>query len=278
VDLIPTSHRVQAGTLGLHCLVWGRDADPAVLLVHGNGGHAHWWTPLIPALVPGWRVVVPELRGHGESDWPPEPAYHLDDLVGDLEVVRRTLAPGPVAVAGHSMGGRVALGYASRHAVRGLGLLDTYLGTVDDAIAERWRGRVAGRREGPSYRTREAALAAFRFVPDEPDVDPETIALLASHAVGERAPGAWTFRFDRAVLSLDGDRAGDLSALLAGLDCPVWLASGDRSWVKDRAERARLAASCPHVTPVVFPGGHHFLVGRPGEVGAALRRFLDGLA
>jgi pimeloyl-ACP methyl ester carboxylesterase len=277
VDLIPTSRRVQAGTLGLHCLVWGRDADPAALLVHGNGGHAHWWTPLIPALVPGWRVVVPELRGHGESDWPSEPAYHLDDLVGDLEAVRQALAPGPVAVAGHSMGGRVVLAYAARHAVRGLGLLDTYLGAVDDAIAERWRGRVAGRREGPTYPTRDAALAAFRFVPDEPDVAPETVALLASHAVRERAPGAWTFRFDRAVLSLDGDGAGDLCGLLAGLDCPVWLASGDRSWVKDRAERARLAASCPRVTPVVFPGGHHFLVGRPGEVGAALRRFLDGL-
>jgi pimeloyl-ACP methyl ester carboxylesterase len=108
-------------------------------------------------------------------------------------------------------------------------------------------------------------------------VDPGTVALLAAHAVRERAPGAWTFRFDRAVLSLDGDRAGDLAGLLAGLACPVWLASGARSWVKDRAERARLAAACPHVTPVVFPGGHHFLVGRPREVGAALRRFLDGL-
>lgn len=277
MDLKPISVRVAAGMLGLRCLVWGRDTDPAAILVHGNGGHAHWWTPLVPALVPGWRVVVPDLRGHGESDWPATPAYHLDDLVADLDAVRRALAPGSVVLAGHSMGGRAALAYAARHPVRGLALLDSHLGGVEPAIAARWRGRISGRREGPGYPTRAAALAAFRFVPDERDVAPETVALLAAHAVRERAPGEWTFRFDRAVLSLEGDGAGDVSGLLAAIACPVWLASGTRSWVMDAAERARMAAACPGATPAIFPGGHHFLVARPAEVGSALRRFLDGL-
>lgn len=275
--MTPASRRVRAGALGLRCLVWGRDTDATVLLVHGNGGHAHWWTPLVPALVPGWRVVVPDLRGHGESDWPAAPAYQLDDLLADLEAIRHTLAPGPIAIAGHSMGGRIALAYAARHPVRGLALVDTHLGGVEPAIAARWRGRVSGRRDGSSYPTRDAALAAFRFVPAERDVAPETVALLATHAIHERAPGAWTFRFDRAVLSLEGDGAGDLSGLLAGVECPVWLASGARSWVMDAAERARMAAARPGTTPAVFPGGHHFLVARPLEVGSALRRFLDGL-
>ncbi len=278
VGLTPASRRVDAAGLALRCLVWGRDADPTVVLVHGNGGHAHWWTPLVPALVPGWRVVVPDLRGHGESDWPAAPSYRLDDLLGDLEAIRRALAPGPVAIAGHSMGGRVALAYAARQPVRGLALLDTHLGGVDADIAARWRGRVAGRRAGTSHPTREAAIAAFRFVPDERDVPPETIALLAAHAVRERAPGDWTFRFDRAVLSLDGDGGGDLSGALAGVACPVWLASGARSWVMDAAERARMAAARPGSRPEVFPGGHHFLVAHPVAAGSALRRFLDGLA
>jgi pimeloyl-ACP methyl ester carboxylesterase len=277
VDLTPTSVRVAAGALGLRCLMWGRDDDPTALLVHGNGGHAHWWTPLVPALVPGWRLVVPDLRGHGESDWPATPAYRLDDLVADLDAVRNALAPGPVVLAGHSMGGRAALAYAAQHPVRGLALLDTHLGGVDAALAARWRGRVSGRRDGPGYPTRAAAMAAFRFVPDERNVAPETVALLAAHAIHERAPGEWTFRFDRAVLSLEGDGAGDVSRLLAGMACPVWLASGARSWVMDAAERARMAAACPGTTPEVFPGGHHFLVAHPREVGSALRCFLDGL-
>jgi pimeloyl-ACP methyl ester carboxylesterase len=177
------------------------------------------------------------------------------------------------------MGGRIALGYAARRpeGLRGLALLDSRLGNVDPALAARWRGRVAGGREGRGYPTRAAALEAFRFVPDEPGVAADTTALLAHHAIRERAPGDWTFRFDRAVLALDGDRAGDLSPLLARIECPVLLAAGERSWVLDAAERARLAAAQPAVTMAVFPGGHHFLVAYPVEVGAALRRFLDGL-
>src|SRR5262249_56754367 len=84
VDLNPTAVRVVAGALGLRCLVWGRDADPTVLLVHGNGGHAHWGTPLLPALLPGWRLVVPALRGHREGDWPTTPPYRPGGLVGGL--------------------------------------------------------------------------------------------------------------------------------------------------------------------------------------------------
>jgi len=275
----PASVVVQAGDLKLRCLVWGRDGAPTALLVHGNGGHAHWWTPLVPSLVPGWRLVVPDLRGHGESDWPRVPAYRLDDFADDLAAIHRTLAPGPAAVVGHSMGGRIALGFAVRHpqALRGLALLDSRLGDVDPALAARWRGRVEGARDGRGYPTAEAALAAFRFEPDEPDVPADVVALLARHAIRERGPGDWTFRFDRAVLSLDGDRAGDLSGLLARVDRPVLVAGGERSWVLDAGERARVAAARPGTAIEVFPGGHHFLVARPAEVGASLRRFLDAL-
>lgn len=275
----PESVVVRAGTLRLHCLVWGRDGDPTALLVHGNGGHAHWWAPLVPSLVPGWRLVAPDLRGHGESDWAEPPAYGLEDFADDLTAVRHALAPGPVALIGHSMGGRVALGHAARQPsnVRGLALLDSRLGAVDPALAARWRGRVSGQREGRGYAGRDAALAAFRFVPDEPGVAPEIVSLLAEHAVRERSPGEWTFRFDRAVLSLDGDGGGDLSKLLAALRCPVLLAAGAASLVLDEAERASLAAARPGTTIELFPGGHHFLVAQPAETGAALRRFLDGL-
>jgi pimeloyl-ACP methyl ester carboxylesterase len=275
----PGSIVVRAGAVRLRCLVWGRDGDPTALLVHGNGGHAHWWAPLVPALVPGWRLVAPDLRGHGESDWAEPPAYGLEDFADDLTAVRRALAPGPVALVGHSMGGRVALDHAARQPanVRGLALLDSRLGNVDPARAARWRGRVAGQRDGRGYAGRAAALAAFRFVPDESGVAPDIVALLAEHAVRERAPGEWTFRFDRAVLSLDGDGGGDLSELLAALRCPVLIAAGATSLVLDEAERASLAAARPDAAIEVFPGGHHFLVAKPVETGAALRRFLDGL-
>lgn len=275
--LAPETVRVDAAGLALRCLVWGRSGDPTAVLVHGNGGHAHWWDALVPALVPGWRLVAPDLRGHGESGWPEPPRYRIADFAADLGTVLDALAAGPVALVGHSMGGRVTAWYTAEHPerVRALVLLDSRMSVVDVADAARWRGSVAGTRQGRGHPTRAAAMAAFRFVPEERDVPAPVIAVLAHHAVVERGPGDWTFRFDRAVLALDGDGAGDLTERLGRIRCPTLVMAGADSWVMSAAERAAVAAAIPGADLQVFPGGHHFLVAHPAAAGAALRAFLD---
>ena len=277
--LVPTSVRVPTSGLALRCLVWGSESDPTALLLHGNGGHAHWWDALVPALVPGWRLVAPDLRGHGESDWAEPPRYRLEDFARDLTSVHDALAPGRMVLVGHSMGGRVAAWYGTTHPerVRGLVLLDSRMNRVRRKEAAGWRARVAGMRVGRGYATRDQALAAFRFVPDEVAVSPAIVADLAHHAIVERGPGDWTFRFDRAVLSLEGDGAGDLFPRLGRLSCPVLVMAGAASWIMDAAQRDAMTAAIPDCALRVFPGGHHFLVAQPGPVGLALRVFLDGL-
>lgn len=276
--LLPSSLRVPAGDLSLACLLWGRADDPTVVALHGNGAHAHWWDAVVPALVPGWRVVAPHLRGHGPSDRADPPAYTVADFASDLTAVLGALAPGPVVLVGHSMGGRVALWYASEHPerVRALALLDSRLTPVrrDEAMA--WRGSVAGRREGRTYPTRAAAIAAFRFVPDEPDVPSDVIANVAHHAVVERAPGEWTYRFDRAVLDPAGDGAGDLGARLRRIRCPLLVVAGAASpvFLTDDVTAARTNPRC---AVEVLPGGHHFLLAHAAAAGAVLRAFLDRL-
>ena len=232
-----------------------------------------------PRWCPGWRIIAPDLRGHGQSDWAEPPHYRLWDFIADLTALLGALAPGRVVLGGHSMGGRVAAWYAGAHPehVRGLVVLDARMGEVDPEMAARWRGSMVGKREGRGYPTREAALTAFRFVPDERGVAPAVIANLAHHAVVERAPGEWTFRFDRAVLALDGDGAGDLAPVLRRLRCPVLGLTGAESGVMAPAEREALVAAIPRCTVHVVPGGHHFLLTAPAAVGALVRAFLDGL-
>jgi pimeloyl-ACP methyl ester carboxylesterase len=278
---LPESIRWHARGLALHALVWGDATDPLALLVHGNGGHAHWWDPLVPALVPGWRLFVPDLRGHGESAWAETSGYRIQDFSDDLlsaPLLRgKAEAARPVVLVGHSMGGRAAAWLAIHHPerVRALVLLDTRLGGIEPSVAARFRGRIAGRRQGRVYASRAEAIAAFRFVPDERDVDQAVIADLAYHAVHERAPGEWTFRFDRAVLSLDGDGAGDLGPRLDRIRCPTLILNGARSWVMDADEAAMIAGRIRGCEIRTLAGGHHFLVARPREAGAALRAFLD---
>jgi len=278
--ILPGSAWVRAGSLDVHCLVWGDAGDPTAVLVHGNGGHAHWWDPLVPALVPGWRLVAPDLRGHGESAWPEPPAYRLGDLAADVDAVLDALAPGPVVLVGHSMGGRVTawLAAARRDRVRGLVLMDSRMRDLHPEAAAAWRASMAGKRHGRYYQTRAEAEAAFRFVPDEPGVPAAVVADLAHHAVVERMPGAWTYRFDRAVLGAEGDGGGDLSGLLGRIQCPTLVMAGAESWVMHADEREAITAAIPRATGRVFPGGHHFLLAHAGAVGAAVRAFLDSLS
>ena len=329
--LVPDSVYLRVGTMRLHCLLWGVSADPLAVLIHGNGGHAHWWDPIVRALVPGWRLIVPDLRGHGESDWAEPPRYRIEDFSADLlglldqlddsrqsavggrqsgigegkrqkgKMSRAAIRTPPevpvtghepratshgsratrhaprVVLIGHSMGGRVCAWIAMQHPerVRALALLDTRLGGVDAKTAPRDRGRIAGQRHGRGYGTCAEAIAAFRFVPDEPHVAPDIVADLALHAVYERGPGDWTFRFDRAVLALDGDGAGDLFPSLDRIRCPTLLVNGDRSWVMDAQECDRLKAAIPQSVIHTSPGGHHFLVAHPTAVGTLLRGFMD---
>jgi pimeloyl-ACP methyl ester carboxylesterase len=277
---LPDEARVAAGPLTLHCLLWGSADDPPVVLLHGNGGHAHWWDALVPDLVPGWRLVAPDLRGHGESAWAEPPRYAIADFAADVTRVLDGLGLAQAVLVGHSMGGRVAAWYASEHPerVRALAVLDSRVDPVPDAAGAAWRTHMAGKRHGRGYPTREAALAAFRFVPEEPGVDPTVIANLAHHAVARREGGEWTFRFDRAVLRIDGDGARDLPARLRRIRCPTLVLAGASSWVMDATQRDAVRAAVPDAAAAVFAGGHHFLLAHPRRVGAALRAFLARLA
>jgi len=91
----------------LRYLVAG-EGEPLVL-VHGLGGAAANWLALAPLLLPGRRVLVPELPGHGGSA--PLPAAPSLNAYADRIAL---LMERPAAVVGHSLGGAITLRLAIR--------------------------------------------------------------------------------------------------------------------------------------------------------------------
>ena len=94
---------------------------PAVLLLHGFLDHAWTWEPVVDAGLgdAGLRLIAPDLRGHGDSDWVgPGGYYHFVDYLADVHELVALAAPRQLSIVGHSMGGSVAAYYAGSYPER----------------------------------------------------------------------------------------------------------------------------------------------------------------
>jgi pimeloyl-ACP methyl ester carboxylesterase len=107
-DLLPDFDERWTEHRGSRIRTWERGEGPPLLLIHGFGGAAWNFSELAP-LLPGRRLLIPDLPGHGAST--PLPASA--SLAGYADALAETL-PGPVDVLGHSLGGVVALRLAER--------------------------------------------------------------------------------------------------------------------------------------------------------------------
>jgi len=114
-----------------------------VLLLHSLAMSGELWQPLTEKLEPHARVVAMDARGHGKSTWDGTP-FSVEDLADDAAQLIWSLGGGPVAVAGMSMGGCVAIALAGRRPelVNRLVLADT---TADYGLGKEqaWADRAA---------------------------------------------------------------------------------------------------------------------------------------
>jgi len=108
IDLLPGFDERWTEYRGARIRTWERGEGPPLLLIHGYGGAAWNFSELAP-LLPGHRLLIPDLPGHGASAPLPSSA----SLGGYADALAATL-PGPVDVLGHSLGGVVALRLAER--------------------------------------------------------------------------------------------------------------------------------------------------------------------
>lgn len=119
-------------------LVAGAGADrEAVYLVHGIGSRKEMWAPIVDGLSDVFTCVSYDLRGHGESPIPRVP-FTLDQLVDDLEALRRRLGHERIHVVGHSLGGQIGPRYALRFPehTASVVLLSTAAGRTDEDKAK----------------------------------------------------------------------------------------------------------------------------------------------
>jgi pimeloyl-ACP methyl ester carboxylesterase len=268
-DLLRNFHERVLERRGTRLRVFESGDGPPLLLVHGYGGAA-WNFDELAALLPGRRLVVPDLPGHGGSS--PLPA--APTLAGFADALAPLLDE-PTDVLGHSLGGVVALRLAQRHpalvrrvllaaaagissSTRAAEALITLAGVVRPA-------RIAGRRVDRV--TRSARLRRLVFQPWE---------VANAEALSERAVHGF---LRGSLLHTDALGAGlalvrdDPRRSLDRVRCPVlvlWGARDRQVPLEDGFEYARRLRA---PLRVIADCGHLLIGERPDVVARAAEEF-----
>ncbi|WP_137181313.1 alpha/beta fold hydrolase BchO [Roseomonas sp. AR75] len=101
------SRFVTAAGLRWHVQIAGQGPD--LLLIHGTAAATHSWRDLLPLLSPSFRVIAPDLPGHGFTDLPPPQRLSLPGMAASVAALLQAMQVRPAIVAGHSAGAAVAL-------------------------------------------------------------------------------------------------------------------------------------------------------------------------
>jgi 2-succinyl-6-hydroxy-2,4-cyclohexadiene-1-carboxylate synthase len=224
-------------------------ARETIVLLHGFTQTGHSWEPTIAALGERYRALAPDIRGHGSAG---------DLLPADFPSVQSdllSLTLGPFALAGYSMGGRIALSLALDPAARGRVSRLTLVGAspgladpderrarraADDALADRIE------EEGiEAFASHWSSLPLFA---DQPPV----VAAAAHAERRSQSPAG-------LAAALRGLGTGVMEPLwerLPELTIPVTLIVGARD-AKFRVIAERIAGLLPDATLHVVPGAGH---------------------
>lgn len=275
----PARRFVEIEGANIESLSWGERGKPGLLFLHGNGAHADWWSFIAPFFADTHRVAALSWSGMGGSDH--RPHYSLDHFIAEAFGVAE--AEGlfeadekPVFVA-HSFGGVPLMGCAGRHGerLRAAVMVDTPVRSPAQEAERRRRPTSEPARPHRIYPSVQAALARFRFAPEQPCDTPYIADFIARSSLKE-VPGGWTWKFDPFLWS--DYRMSDAGPLLSEVRCPFALMWGERSILMPPEIIDHMASIAPPDAPkIVIPdAAHHVMIDQPLAFVSALRALLAG--
>jgi pimeloyl-ACP methyl ester carboxylesterase len=233
---------------------------PVVLLSHGFAATSEMWRGQVEPLTRKHRLVIWDMRGHGNSDYPADPAeYSEAATVGDMAALLDAVGADRAIVGGLSLGGYMSLAFHRRHPERvgALMIIDTGPGFRNDEARAGWDERAL--KTAARYRaeglaplqsgSREMAASTHRSA--------DGLALAARGMLTQRDAGVIDSLPTIAVPTL----------IVVGADDKPFLAAADY-----------MAAKIPGAHKTVIPAaGHSANLDQPAAFNQALVEFLDGL-
>ncbi|MDF1726602.1 MAG: alpha/beta fold hydrolase [Sulfitobacter sp.] len=244
-----------------------RPDTPPLVIAHGLFGSARNWNVIAKRMSDRGRVIVPDLRNHGDS--PHHPTHSYADLAADLAQLIRAEAQGPVDLCGHSMGGKAAMALALTEPdlVRRLVVAD--IAPVKYSHSQAPMIEAMRKVDLTTVTRRSEAAEQLGAAGVEPALQSFFTQSL------DLANRRWLLNLD--TLESEMPRIMDWPETLTGpYQGPTLFLSGGASDYVGREHRATIKALFPAARFAKIPGAGHWLhAERPRDFEAALRAFLD---
>ena len=232
---------------------------PPILLSHGYSATCRMWNTQISALVPRYRVIVWDMRGHGETDDPEDPAAYSAALtVEDMAVLLRHCRIDRAVIGGLSLGGYMSLAFHLAHPemVRALMLFDTGPGFRNADARRAWNERA-------QQRARDLEARGFAALGASDEV--RTSKHRSARGLAGAARGMLAQADDHIIAG--HDKIAVPTLVLVGADDTHFLAAADY-----------MTRKIPGATRVTIPdAGHASNLHQPATFNRAVQDFLEGL-
>jgi pimeloyl-ACP methyl ester carboxylesterase len=248
---------------------------PPVLLLHGWPTSSFLWREVMPPIARANRAIALDLPGFGGSDKPLEGRYAFEFFDWAIDGFLDALGHDAVAVAGHDIGGPIAMHWAlgRPERVTRVALLNTLVYPEFSPSVMEFVATLAT----PSSRDELTAPSGLAEVmrlglADESHLTDEVLAGVVEPFGDDDARLALA----KAGIELQPDGFGRIARALPGWSAPLWVVYGeqDRILPDIAATVARLRRDVPHAEVTALPGAGHFLQEEAGaEVGELLAPF-----
>src|SRR6266566_3030757 len=262
----------------LHYLIGGKGSP--VVLMHGYAETSHMWLPIMPLLAQRHTVIVPDLRGAGDSSRP-EAGYDKKNMAVDIRDLTSSLKFDHVTIVGHDIGLMVAYAYAAQfpQATDRLVLMDAFLPGVGNwknvwLMRDLWHFHFHG--EVPLALVKGRERTYFEHFWNDFAADPKHSVPEADrrfYAKEYAKPGGMRAGFEY-FKNFEQD-AKDFAELgKTPLPVPVLVLTGEKASGNFLIEQAKLVATNVQ-GQVVVGSGHWLMEEAPDKVIPALTTFLN---
>jgi 3-oxoadipate enol-lactonase len=239
-----------------------------VVLIHGYPFNRSLWNEQVAALSSSYRVIVPDLRGFGETDASEGPAT-MNRMALDVAQLLDHLDVSQVAVGGLSMGGYVALAFYKQFParVRALILADTRA-QADTEEAKRTRAQQAEKALAEGMAGMADAMLPKLLTPETVSKRPEIVKRVRDMMLKTKPEGA------AAALQGMAER-DDQTPLLPNISVPALILVGAEDALTPVADSEKMQQSIPGSRLVVLENaGHVSNLERTEQFNDALLSFL----